>query len=296
MAEITPDFESIYTKEYWGDIPPMMNYKHDGTFSRVRESTQRNNLHHGRIGDYELEERMGEAIGKGMLQLYAGEVPEAIVQGELIGSKDDTKYALPGNILLLDTEEIWLRKPTYKGLHNAFRNEFELGASAVQLFKSKIRRETEYESQWRGGVSGLPRNLAACMGMTTEILTYERKVPLVRSSEYVGNHAREAVGTYTRSVSLVTFFVDKQGNVGSRKAYNSGVWESGNGFANFVTADPHMSGRIGETLNQTVNPDVTNLSRTRSAYICARGAFEHATVPAKARYHIFLGKFATSRA
>ena len=293
---IVPDFDSIYTQEYWGDIPPMMNFDHKGTFGRSIETHRRHDFHHGRVGGYDIEQHIGEAVGRSMLQIYAGELTEPILDGELIGGKDDTKYALPGNILLLDNEEIWFREHTYDKSSNAVQNEFELSASAIRLFKSKMKRELSFESQAFPGVSGIPKTIAAGLGLTDETHTHVRDDPLFKSDEYVGNHTQDGVAMYTRTVSLVTFFVDKKGKVGSRRAYHSGVWDSGGAHSHLGTAIPHIASRVGETVNLSVNTGVTNLSRTRSAYMCARGAFEYATAPVKARRHILFGKFATSRA
>ena len=293
MSEIIPDFESIYTQDYWGNVPPMMNFDHKGGFGRTLETQSHYGLHHGRIG-HVLEQQIGEAVGRSMLQLHAGEMPEAILDGELIGGKDDTKYAIPGNILLLDNEDILFRKHTYEVSRDAVKNEFELSASALRLFRSKIKRELSFESQYFSGLSGVPKTIAANLGLTDETQTHVRDNPLFVSDEYVGNHTQNGVAIYTRTVSLVPFFVDKKGQVGSRRAYRSGVWDSGGAFALLGSADPYIVSRIGETLNLSVNTSVTILSRTRSAYVCARGAFEYATVPAKARRYTLFGKFATS--
>lgn len=290
MQEVQPDFESIYTPEYWGDIPAMHNCQSRTALGKVLEIARQDRFNHGRMPSRTLELEIGQALGRSAMEIYVGaSEPTPIPDDVIIGGKDDNEFAIPGNILLLDTEKVFLHPNDGKTYKKQIDNEFELQASAIRIVNSSFKRETSFHFDPLDyfGKEGPLRSTAELVlkpFMNTEPHEVELDPSMV-FSEYNRALYNPKLGRYYRRVDLVAFFSAKDGKTGVRTASKSFIHDKGYINTWLAANGPHHTGRVGETFNQTVDSpklrEAPSFRRTRSAYVCARGAFEHA--PAKVK-------------
>lgn len=291
MQEVQPDFESIYTPEYWGNIPPMRDFQSRTTLGKLFEVTRGQNFNHGGIPNRALNYEIQEALGRSAIEIYTGaSEPTPIPNDVIVGGKDDTEYAIPGNILLIDKEQVFLHPNSGQTYKKQIQNEFELQASAVRIVKGNFKYKTSFhfDPLKDFGPNG-PLRSAAEFILKPFIETEPHEVkyyePHMEFKEYDVALYNPEKGRYYRTVDLVAFFSTKDGKTGARTAVKSFIGDSGHIHSWLGSAVTHNIGRVGETFNRTIDSpklrEAPAFERTRSAYVCARGAFEHA--PAKVK-------------
>jgi len=288
MQEVQPDFESIYTPEYWGDIPAIHDLKRSSAIGKALELRKKEpTFEHGKLPTLKAEHEIGEALARTAFDIYNGSSePLQIEDDVLLGTEDDNTYAIPGNILLLDTEAIYFGQDAQRDpFYGEVRNQFEIKASALQIVKGRFRHITSYtyDPLAQFGEGGPLREAASfLLKPFTEVEPHEEELsPHLRYKPYERELINPEIGKYQRSVDLIAFFNTKKGDAtGSRRTYGSFIYDSGDAHS-WLGATSHKQGRVGKTINVSIGEDVQCLQRTRSAYLCARGAFESA--PAKTK-------------
>lgn len=290
MAEIQTSFETVFTPEHWGETPAPPSFRSNNIFLRVHEIMRARDFPLNWRTDSETKTNVQIALAQTSFAIASGQNPESIHNGELIGGVEDMKYALPGNILLLDSEKLVLN-PKTTGEHNKFRDELELAASAVLLHKRGYHRESySYECEpsdnvikrmlvWWGLVDGeeVPLDLP--------VMTHNSYRPSIQKTE---------IGWYQRSIELAAFYPNKKGKMVAVTPHYLEHNEDGSDPRVRLTAAYTHIGRVGEVLNLSVSDKQLVLTRIKSAYVCARGAFEYARQPVKSSRLLRLGKLATS--
>ncbi len=287
MQEIQPDFKSIYTPEYWSEIPPKHSFKRSTAIGKILELRKKEPRYkHGKLPSRSAEHAIGEALARTAFDIHndSSELLQ-IEDGVLLGTKDDDTYAIPGNILLLDTECVIFRQGIERSpFYGEIRNEFEIKASALQIIKGRFRHISSYtiDPLAEFGKEGPIRTAASfLLNPFTEVEPYEKELPPhLKYKPYERETINPEAGTYQRSVDLVAFFDAKEdGTIGSRTTSGSFIYESGGAHSWLGSAATHRQGKVGKTKNLSIDEGALYLQRTRSAYLCARGAFELA--PAK---------------
>lgn len=284
MASESPNFETIFTPEHWGETPPMPTYKARGPFRRRLERMRENEFPHGKFLSHKAEWLVGEALGRGAHQIMQGEIPVPISDGETVGGEADDNNAVSGNILLMDTESVVLRRGfrEISDSSRAIQDESDLAATPIRLIRRGFKRETSLTVE--------PMSYSYFEPIRSVLNYVERKrgVPHEPYEEDLGDLRRSIVpeydrfyvdneqGRYRHTISLVAFFTARDGSVGSRMASQCTLWDDDEPSAWLESVYPHEKGNVGETVNRSVTDDVLVMTRLRGAYICARGAFEHA--------------------
>jgi hypothetical protein len=255
---IAPDFETVFTPEYWEPVPIRLS---PNSFSDIiRFCTQR--------ATSETYEMAREKLLIAGSQLTEGKATNAIKDGELVGGPDDTKYGLPGAVLLIDDEWAVLNpksEPPEFNYDGRIKSASEFSYSALTAFLSTHQpRPGKY-----------PTNLTI----------YQQY-----KGRYIGDK-----GIYTRTVNLYTYFMTKKGDTA---VLGLEEWRNGPGepsvFApgGFTRRAPGiLEGRVGETINRTSRSEIPSYARIREARICIRGIAERskARAPAK-RFALSLGR------
>lgn len=275
--------ESVFTKEYWGGtIPPMPSFKHSSVIGRMREHSKAVGFPYGRL-PHETETSMREAVARNVSQLLRGVAPTPIAEGEYIGGADDTTYAIPGNILLFDTELLTKTRASRWPQKEEICSDFEIAASAVRLFKHTAKYETEATTAYYPGLGGITKTVLATCGLYPP--TVEKIEPRMASRPYRGWTYNSEVGQiYRRRISLVAFAPNTEGRTTARGVSESLLFDDGEDITYLSAGYPHTIGRVGEARNDSVSARLQLISRTRAAYLCDRGAFEFATAPSRARH------------
>jgi hypothetical protein len=293
VSEIAPTAESIFTEEYW-NAPPMPEYRSNGMLGRHRQSWKENHLAPGYF-DKETIAEAEEMLLFAANLLVAQESVTAIEPGEQIGGPDDTTYATPGAVLLIDREHVFFRPEIYEGLAQEPKNTLqphELSKSALSAFMSGMTA-TQY---------GKPRPTPEEMGLSRyQTMVHNTFQKFIRVDDGGPPPENYAVlnpfkkhfldanhGRYTRKIDLFAFCNNKKGNLASIRLRQ---WRNPPGGAHVITyanGSRILSqigfdhpGTVGETRNVTVNPSFPDFTRIREARICIPGSLEHAKAPAK---------------
>ena len=305
MSDILPTLESIYTEEYWAPVPPVHNFQSNRLWSRLGEISDR----HGSGGQYvaaEVNAELQAIMAQSVTQLLTDAKVERIQEGELVGSEDDGVYAVPGTVLLVDTEKLHqMDRPPLFPPEETFSDEAELSMSAITAF---VRQLTP-----------LPREVSTIR--TTAIETFdalflpglkawlgrrgvdvEQKQDLGERGSYIKPYERYHFdpehGDYERKVNVYGFCPNKEGKTVSVALSRYRVAADGHASV-FAPAGngKHMSyvgmpfyARVGQTINTTIDEKHPEYERIRSAYVLGRGVLERVTVKQPAAKRATSGK------
>lgn len=302
MSDVVPTFESVFTEDYWSPVPAMLDFKSKYLLPRLAEVNKRHGS--GAQGvTREMNEQIETIIGQSVVQLLASEPIERVQEDELVGGPDDNKYALPGNVLLVDTEEVLLRKnPVQLVADPYFMHEGELLATAPSLLLRNLTPMPRTSpSTTKVLFDSFPpsfRNLAEWFGVDTQT-----EKDLGERGHYLKPYRRRyinpEIGLYRRYINLYGFCPNVDGKTVSIAMQHISIGLNNNVWTYAPAGRTKKLGfvgmpvyaRVGETINRTVS-EYTKLERIRSAYLCMRGSLEYAKDRQKQRKHVFVGMLA----
>ena len=134
MSELPHTFEDVFSQEYWDPIPPQSEI--NPIFSTRYAKAYRGPGKVSQRIDKDTRVQVDDALFVAGSQLLAGEPTQRIDEGEQIGGAEDSLYGIPGAVLLIDREELRLKRHEIVYPLKRQMQEAELGRAAVSSFLS----------------------------------------------------------------------------------------------------------------------------------------------------------------
>jgi hypothetical protein len=267
-----PDLTSIFTAEYWQNNPigEAEASFHEALPPRMPRGLIEKNS----------RPQVENAVAQAAMQIYLGEKLQPIPSGELVGTDEDVDYAVPGNILLFDTELLLPTGKKHAINQLSISGPAELQASAPSIMRESTVRVTAFEAPTIS-LATFMHDLTGRGKATTKSVAYDN--PFYETTAYIRWAQDPAKGIYKRAINLLAFATDKHGSLVAKHAEKSRFGEGGLHRADLYSPFFHHAGRVGETYTYLDKKKLPQFTRTRAAYICARGAFEYAKVARSSR-------------
>lgn len=317
MSDTVPTFESIHSEEYWQPIPPMHAFKSKNFFKRGSEMGRLYGSPNRFITE-DSETQIKDIVTQSINQLFAEGPMKRIPDGDLIGGDDDSTWAVPGAVLLVDIER------SHSGYRPNFligqfeeylESEAELAMSAVTAFRHQFRAlpAPKYDDSIKGSVMEaieeiLPsaNRLLEHVGVDVDqgkVDTIDRRYCLMPYERFHRASTREN-SEYTREVNLFGFITNKKGEKVSVPFSRHYLDRDGSTYTSIFASRRgryvgwpglSLSGvRVGQTVNTTENERIPDYKRIRSAYLCGKGVVETVSAKQRTKSRVWLGKLVTS--
>jgi hypothetical protein len=254
---VPANIETVFSPNYWEPISPIHQYRARTEVGKVIESlreveTMSMPPRFSKKAREGIEERLALAV----TSMVKDETFEAVKDAEWIGGDLDDTNALPGAVILLDTEYLMLKSNVKETNSLRMTHAADIGLSAVSCLMADMNRRSQ-----SGGQAPLKR--------------YIRQLTL------------PGAGRYFRHINMFGFGVDRKGNVGGvgidQMVIGSNRAHTLSGFLGdwFNGRDGRQ---VGVTNNVTRNEEVPMYSRIREARLCLAGTREAVKVKSKQRH------------
>jgi len=277
MGELLSTYEAVFSPDYWSPIPAPIESKCKFEVTKLIDVAKANGYTAVSLNS-ETRTRLENLLSTATQNLLNGQEVDRIVEDELIGSSDDKRYAIPGNVLLIDKEQLCLSRDwniPRQDQDTTFRNENEVEAVPIALFTNQYHELTERQT-----IAPILGKLMTAIGLDN-IDKKSTSNPRGFLKPYSKHFSIRGEGMYSRSINLFAFSPNKKGKTVGL-GMSEFMYDQDEGVA-ITSTDQLLAerfypiGRVGETINLSVaGSQLTEYTRIKAAYVCLRGTLEYA--------------------
>lgn len=284
MGELLPTYDSVFSPDYWSPVTQPIDSRSKFEIIKTIDIAKANGFTRASLSP-DVRAQLENLFCNATYNLLNGQEVDRVGDNELIGSPDDKRYAIPGNVLLIDKEELFVSsgwRVTRQDQDTTFCHEIELGMPTIPLFVNRYS-EYKYRSALTPRIISSPfiRKLISSIGID---MPNDKNMPNYTGSltPFSKHISVKGIGRYSRSINLFAFAPNKKGQLVG-VGMSEFIYDPDNAVAMSFTDQLlperfYPIGRVGETKDLSASPQLGEYSRIKEAYICLRGSLEYAKV------------------